>query len=265
MESRIWRNWKTSKLFTVITVCFVLYNCGGDGSDSSSNIIETGATLQGNIKSVTTTSIQIADVGDIKVSIGDLETTTDEEGNFMIENIPTGDQAIQFEGNGVSTFYDLIDIEEQETFVLRDLEIDDDVVVTEHTGIWTGTAGSTELGSHGQLGFTMEIKPNSNGITGLACLLEGAPDTSKWTMVGSDTGTKIKGAFLLEFSDSECARGGTFKGTFSGNTVSGTFKEVIPPDEEEEKTIECGKEEEGIFNLEKAQEGEAFYCEGLTE
>lgn len=265
MAYNVFCNRKESKLLMLIGVFFVFVGCGSDGGESGSGSVETGATLQGNIKSVTTTSIQIADVGDITVSIGDLETTTDEEGNFMIENIPTGDQTIQLEGKGVSTFYDLIDIEEQETLVLRDLEIEDDEVITEHTGIWTGTAGSTELGSHGQLGFTMEIKPNSNGITGLACLLEGAPDTSKWTLAGSDTGIKIKGAFLLEFSDSECARGGTFKGTFSRNTVSGSFKEVIPPDEEEGKTIECGKEEEGIFNLEKAQEGEAFYCEELTE
>jgi hypothetical protein len=96
MTFDIFCNKKASKLFILIVVCFVFFSCGSNGGDSSSSRVETGATLQGNIKSVTVNTVQIADAGNITVSIGDLKATTDEEGNFIVENIPTGDQVIQF-------------------------------------------------------------------------------------------------------------------------------------------------------------------------
>ena len=96
---------KDSKLLILIGVFFVFISCGSNGGDSTSSSVETGTTRQGNINSVTVTTMQIADVSNITLSIGDLETTTDEEGNFMAKNFLTGDQVIQFEGNGVNTFY----------------------------------------------------------------------------------------------------------------------------------------------------------------
>jgi len=262
MAYNVFCNRKDSKLLILIGVFFIFLSCGSDGGESGSGSVETGATLQGNIKSVTTTSIQIADVGDITVSIGDLENTTDEEGNFMIENIPIGDQTIQFEGNGVSTFYDLIDIEEQEAFVLRDLEINDDEVSTEYTGTWEGYGGSTKEGSHGDdLDLIMKIRTNSNEISGTIELKEGAPDKSIWRVDGNVSWNQIKrrnqieGTFWLKKeSDSGCASDAEFYGLFNGNTVDGTFTEInVPPGciHDEDGDGEEDGPEEGIFHLEK--------------
>lgn len=254
-------NRKESKLLILIGVFFVFFSCGSDGGDSGSSSVETGAMLQGNIKSVTVTTMQIADVGNITVSIGDLETTTDEDGNFMIENIPTRDQVIQFEGNGVSTFYDLIDIEEQETFVLRDIEINDDKVSTEYTGIWEGEGGSTNVGSHGdELGLIMEIRENSNGIGGTIKLMEGAPDKSTWIVDGSVSWNEtlgknqINGTFWLDVSDSDCASDADFEGIFNEKKhIDGTFTEInVPPgciDEDEDDPPDGP--EDGVFHLDK--------------
>lgn len=244
MKKQNWINWRMSKTFTFMVVWLLVCSCGGDGGDSSSNSVGTGSTLHGNIKSVAVPSIQIAEVGGLTISIGDLVATTDEEGNFMIENIPTGDQTVQFEGKGISAFYDLIDIEEKQSFVLRDVEIDGDQVLTEHTGTWTGTAGSTDPGgSDGQIAFTMEIEANGNEIKGTGMLV-GSPDNSIWSVEGTETGIKIKGRFELESSASECATGATFEGIFDGNTIDGSFTEMDPPDG-------CGDPESGTFTLEK--------------
>lgn len=263
MAYNVFCNRKEFKLLILIGVFFVFFSCGSNGGGSSSSSVQTGTTLQGNIKSVTVTTMQIADVSSITVSIGDLETTTDKEGKFMARNFLTGDQVIQFEGNGVSTFYDLIDIEEQETFVLRDLEINDDEVSTEYTGTWEGYGGSTKEGSHGDdLGLIMEIRANSNEISGTIKLKEGAPDKSTWIVDGSVSWNEtkgrnqIEGTFWLDESDSDCASDAEFNGIFNGNTVDGIFTEINVPagciHDEDGDGVEDGPEE-GIFHLEKQE------------
>lgn len=258
MAYNVFCNRKESKLIILIGIFLVFFSCGGDGGDSGSSSVETGATLQGNIKSVTVTTMQTADIGNITVSIGDLGTTTDEEGNFMIENIPTKDQAIQFEGSGVSTFYDLIDIEEQETFVLRDLEINDDKISTEYTGTWEGYGGSTKEGSHGDnLGLIMEIRANSNGIDGTIKLKEDAPDKSTWIVDGSVSWNKIEhkhqieGTFWLDTSDSACASDADFEGILNGKTIDGTFIEINVPAGCIDPNDPNDGPEEGVFHLDK--------------
>lgn len=261
MVYNVFCNRKESKLLILIGVFLVFFSCGSNGGGSSSSSVQTGTTLDGNIKSVTVTTMQIADVSNITVSIGDLETTTDEEGKFMVRNFLTGDQVIQFEGNGVSTFYDLIDIKEQETFVLRDLEINDDEVRTEYTGTWEGYGGSTKEGSHGDdLDLIMEIRANTNEIRGTIKLKDGAPDKSTWIVDGSVSWNKILrkneiiGTFWLDESDSGCASDAEFNGIFTGNTVDGTFTEInVPPgciDPNDPNDPNDGPEE-GVFHLDK--------------
>lgn len=75
----------------------------------------------------------------------------------------------------------------------------------------------------------------------------GSPDNSTWNMVGTETGSNIDGKLTLVSSESECATGGTFEGTFTGNTISATFVEVHTP----EGIVLCGEEETGTFFLEK--------------
>ncbi|MEJ2095563.1 MAG: hypothetical protein P8Y38_00160 [Deltaproteobacteria bacterium] len=280
MTVNIFCNKKASKLFILIVVCFVFFSCGSNGGDSSSSRGETGATLQGNIKSVTVNTVQLADAGDITVSIGDLKATTDEEGNFIIENIPTGDQVIQFsiptgdqvfqiEEEEFSAFFDLFVLEEQEVIELRDLEINDEKVIAEYTGTWTGTGGSTEEGSHGDdlpLIMTLTIPPNSNGVDTEHSIIkfgEGAPEEdapSTWEVEGSiswnpaEGKNQIVGNFWLVQSipHSECAADAHFSGLFERNSLDGDFTEFnvpegcIDPDKEDDDGLR-----EGVFHFDK--------------
>jgi hypothetical protein len=85
-------------------------------------------------------------------------------------------------------------MEEQEEFVLRDLEINDEKVITEYTGTWTGTGGSTEEGSYGDelpLVMTLTIPPSGNAVdteNSIVKFGEGAPEEdapSTWKVAGS--------------------------------------------------------------------------------
>lgn len=226
----------------VLVFCFTFYSCGSGGGSDSGDGGGSGAILEGNVVSGS----------NLTVSIDELTVTTDSEGNFHIEDIPTGDKVVRFSNANmaaqtleevINAEYNLKGIEMNETFVLRDIEISQNQVVTEHTGTWTGTAGSTDSDSQGQIAFTMEIEANGNEITGTGMLV-GSPDNSIWNVEGTETGIHIDGEFELVSSDSQCATGGTFTGTFSGNTIDADFSEVDPPEG-------CGDPEQGVFNLEK--------------
>jgi hypothetical protein len=231
---------RTFALLIAIALGFLtIVSTGGGGG----GVVDSGATLEGNVISTV----------DIKVSIGEQTVTTDEQGNFKIENIPVGDNVVRFESvptgeltiqadEDINAEYRLI-VKEPETIILRDIEINGEEVVTEHTGTWTGTAGSNDPGSDGQLAFTMYILANGNLISGTGVLL-GGTDNSVWEVEGTETGVEITGEFHLISSNSSCATGGTFDGTFSGVTIYADFIEVDPPDG-------CGDPESGSFTLEK--------------
>ncbi len=246
-------DWKETGGVLVLALCLTISSCGSDDSD----VENSGATLQGNIVSVTDAAFQPVNVSDVTVSIGGLSVNPDVLGNFQINNIPTGDQVVRFEnistGNlavaaetGPSPEYRLAGIEMSEAFILRDIGINNTQVVTEHTGTWTGTAGSTDPGSQGQIAFTMEIESNENTFSGTGSL--GGPDNSNWSVAGTETGAQISGVFTLVSSDSECARDASFTGNFSRNTITGTFDEIKPdPDDG------CGPAESGAFTLDKVE------------
>jgi hypothetical protein len=65
-------------------------------------------------------------------------------------------------------------------------------------------------------------------------------------MSGTETGKKVDGAMTLVSSNSTCAAGATFTGTFVADTLSGTFVEVNPP-------AGCGSPESGTFRVVKQQ------------
>ena len=248
--------WKETRRLLILTLCLAICSCGSDDSNDSGGV-NSGATLKGNIVSVTDAAFQLVNVSDVTVSIGGLSVSPDVLGNFQINNIPTGDQVVRFEnistGNlavaaetGPSPEYLLADIEMFEAFILGGIEINNSQVVSEHTATWTGTAGSTDQDSQGPIAFTMVIQPNGNAFSGTGRL--GAPDNSTWNVTGTETGTQISGKFTLVSSDSECARDAEFTGVFDRNNVSGTFDEIKPdPDDG------CGLAESGIFSLDKVE------------
>lgn len=247
---------KLGNVVLLLVICIIFLSCSGGGSDGS-NILpsdtgDTGATLQGNVVSVSAASFQRTAVADVEVSIGDVTVLTNEHGEFYIEGIPPGDQSIWF--NDIAEYL-AENIQESETITLRNIQINGGDVTTEHTGTWIGTAGSTESGSQGQIAFTMIIENNGNSISGTGIL--GSPDNpiSEWAIKGTENGTTASGFFTLdrEKPHDVCATDGTFDGTFSGNTLSGTFDEVFSPSHPlpPECTQNNENPEHGTFAVEK--------------
>ncbi len=88
----------------------------------------------------------------------------------------------------------------------------------------------------------MILEQNGNSLTGTASV--GSPDDSAWHISGTETGHSVDGSLMLVSSNSPCATGVTFEGTFVADTLSGTFIEVDPP-------AGCGTPEPGIFRVVK--------------
>jgi hypothetical protein len=192
---------------------------GGTGADEE----KTEAFLQGQVVLLGGS----AQTKDIKITIGSKSTRTKGDGTFSINHIPVGESQVTFAGSGIIGPYNLTGIEQGTVVTLEDTQVTQGQVKTKHTGTWVGTAGSSEPGSQGQIAFTMVIEANGNAITGIGQLAP--PDSSTWEIEGKETGTTVDGEMKLLFSYSECATGGEFTGTFAGDTLSGTFVEVDPP------------------------------------
>jgi hypothetical protein len=210
--------------------------CGDDGAGPEEE--QTGAMLMGQVISVGASN----QTGGIDVSMGTKSTTTSGNGSFTLNHIPLGDHGVTFSGSGVTGTYTLSGVEAGSSFNLQDIQLNVGQVSTKHTGTWVGTAGSDDPGSQGQIAFTLVIQANGNALTG-----EGSvepPDNSVWSMSGTENGTAVTGEMTLVSSNSSCATGGTFTGTFSADTLNGSFVEVDPP-------AGCGTPETGSFRVVK--------------
>lgn len=222
--------------------------CGDDNGTEPGEAL-TGADLEGQVvefevgqASIQPDLLSSLDEPGVAVAIGPRSTVTDANGRFLLEDIPIGDQVVSFSRDGVTRTYLLADIDEGETFELDSIELQFDGVSTAHTGTWVGTGGSTEVGSQGQIALTMIIEKNGNTITGSA--IGGSPDNSTWSLEGTETGLSLEAEFQLVTSADQCATGGTLDGSFTADTLSGTFIESDPP-------AACGPPESGIFRLVK--------------
>ncbi len=113
MKIQICLNSKTPKLFTIMVVCFLLFGCGGDGGNSSSQSIETG-TISGSVSG--TTIIVVDDNGKIVASdntkrrMPDLDLDSDdvdESFSFTIDEVPvdTNIRIYLVESTGVFPMY----------------------------------------------------------------------------------------------------------------------------------------------------------------
>ncbi|MBT8335436.1 MAG: hypothetical protein KJO11_02465, partial [Gemmatimonadetes bacterium] len=217
--------------------------CGDDGTGPP--VDETGATLQGRIvqfepvAGLALPGPSAAPVNDVSVAVGTLSTTTDGNGNFVLTDLPLGDRTIVFAG---SASYALSGIEADALFELWGIQVNGPAVKTEHTGTWVGTAGSSDPGSAGQIAFTLTIAANGNALSGTGTLAP--PDASVWNMTGTENGRTVTGVMKLVSSNSSCAGDASFTGSFSGNTLAGTFVELAPP-------AGCGSPESGTFQVVK--------------
>ena len=126
--------------------------------------------------------------------------------------------------------------------IVNGVRVASGLVKTSHTGTWVGTAGSTQAGSKGQIAFTLIIAANGNALSGTGSIE--VQDTSYWAMSGTETGRKVVGTIKLIDSNSSCATDAKFDGTFSADTLGGTFVEMSPP-------TGCGSAESGTFRVVK--------------
>ncbi len=249
------RERKRDSALVILCSLLLLYGCGDDGTGTDEE--QTGATLQGTVTVFDATSSAVlfagmgsAQVPGVRVSIGTKETETDANGDFVIRDIPLGDRVVSFSQEDAVGFsqstaagtYFLTGIVAGATFTLDQVQVNGALVSTAHTGTWVGTGGSTDPGSQGQIALTMILEENGNSLTGTASV--GSPDNSVWSVSGKETGTAVDGELTVVSSNSSCASGVSFEGTFSADTLSGTFVEVNPP-------AGCGSPESGTFRVVK--------------
>jgi hypothetical protein len=217
--------------------------CGDDGTGSEGD--RTGATLLGNLiqfggaadlemptpalASEDGLDVFLEPISDVKVQVGNKSTRTGGNGSFTLNDIPVGDQVVTFSGSGIAADYSLNGIEEGSTFLLDEIQVNGSQVQTKHTGTWVGTGGSSassDPGTQGQIAFTLIIDQNGNKLSGTGTL--GPPDNSVWTMDGTENGMTVVGTMELVSSESPCATGGSFTGTFQADTLSADFVEIHP-------------------------------------
>ena len=236
---------------SLLFVFLMLSGCGGD-DDGGPQDDQTGATLQGTVTafdagqgarvSPAAASLASLAVPGVTVAIGSKSRVTDALGSFSFTDIPLGDRPVTLSKDGAMGTYLLADIESGEAFLLDEIQYSGGQVATKHTGTWVGTGGSSDPGSAGQIALTMVLEANGNSLTGTASVEP--PDNTVWSIIGTETGSAVSGTMSVTSSDSECAAGVEFEGTFSGSTLSGTFVEVNPP-------AGCGTPESGTFEVEK--------------
>ena len=241
------RSGKRDSAVVVLCSLLILYGCGDDGTGPGEE--QTGAMLQGTVTvfDAPASAVGLARLGSVVtpgvlVSIGTKETETDASGDFALYDIPLGSQIVRLSKDGAVGTYTLVGIVSGATFTLDQIQYSGGQVSTAHTGTWVGTGGSTDPGSQGQIALTMILEANGNSLTGTASI--GSPDNSVWSISGKETGTSVDGAMTVVSTDSPCASGGTFVGTFSADTLNATFVEVDPP-------AGCGPPENGIFRVVK--------------
>lgn len=221
------RNYETKWAILLVALILCTAACSDDDSSTS------GATVTGTVSSfVAALDVKnetmlakikkflspraLAQASGVTVSIGNQSATTDASGNFELLNISPGDQVVTFTQNSSSATYSLKDVDANETFTLNSIQISGSVITTEHTGTWTGTISSSDLGA--TLPMTATIAANGNTLNATAT---NGSDT--WNITGTENGTSIEGT--SEVTGGPCVGdGATFSGTFSDNTFNGTYE-----------------------------------------
>lgn len=226
---------KNKALYSLL-ICLMVFGSGFlfgcSGSSSSSSGGSGSATLTGTVNIFTaaletekkTMFAQIRDfifskayaaVSGVTVSVGGQSDTTDSSGSFTVSNISTGDQTVTFTSGSSSETYSLNDVDSGETFTLNNISVSSGQVTTEHTGTWTGTITFSD----GTETLTMTISANGNSVSGTMTTSE----RTEVTYTGTENGSSMDGTYIVVSDPDGCAgEEGTFSGTFSGTTFSGS-------------------------------------------
>lgn len=228
-------------------LCLAL--CAGCGDDAAGpDDARTGSSLQGTVVAFETGQTAIAHpplatlgIPGVTVSVGTRSAVTDAAGNFSLADIAVGDQTVTFSRDAATGTYLMRDIEPGETFFLDQVQYSGGQIMTKHTGTWVGTADSHDPQSVSLIAVELVLNASGNSLTGTAAA---EPETSLWTMAGTETGFTVDGTLSLVISESGCSADMTFEGTFVADTLSGTFLEVDPP-------AGCGPAETGTFRVVK--------------
>jgi hypothetical protein len=230
----------------VVACIWLCASCGDDDPGPDEN--QTGATLQGTVVAfegdqAAMVPVSLASVGTpgVSVEIGSKSTETDAAGNFSLHDIAIGDQTITFSRGDAAGTYLMRDIEPGEAFLLDEIQYSGGNIVTKHTGTWVGTADSHDPDSSDLIDVEIVLNESGNSLTGTA---SAQPESSAWTLDGTETGFTVEGTLTLVSSESGCTADMEFGGTFVADTLSGTFIEVDPP-------AGCGPPETGTFRVEK--------------
>jgi len=215
------------------------------GDDSSPEDEQTGTVLQGTV-----TSFQPQVVGGgfglfstegVTVRIGSLSTETDASGDFTLRNFGLGTQNVLFSRDESMGTYVLSYVDRGDAIFLNEVQFSGGNISTQHTGTWVGTGGPAEVA------LTMVIAHNGNALSGTASIA--GPDATVWTIDGKETGLAAEGTMDVVSTNSECASGVEFDGTFSADTLKGTYLEVYTADYP--TGTECDEPETGVFTVVK--------------
>ena len=240
------KRWKIVSLRApaLIAACSlgIVAACGDDGSPEDE---QTGTVLQGTVTSfepqVVTGGFGLFSTEGVTVSIGSLSTETDANGNFTLRNFGLGNQNLLFSLDSSTGTFVLSYVERGESIYLNEVQFSGGNISTEHTGTWVGTGGPAGVA------LTMVIAHNGNALSGTASIA--GADSTIWTIDGKETGAAAKGTMDVVTTASECASGVEFDGTFSGDTLKGTYLEVYTADYP--TGDECDTPETGDFTVVK--------------
>jgi hypothetical protein len=237
-----------------LPLSFILLICGAcGGDDGGPEDSQTGTVLQGTVTSfqaqVIGSGFGLAWTEGVTVAIGSKSTQTDANGNFTLREFGIDTQNVIFSRDGGSGIYVLSGIDRGDSFLMDQIQINGGQVSTQHTGTWIGTGGSSDPSSQGQVALTMLISQNGNSLTGTASI--GEPDNTSWHISGTENGHSVDdGEMTVTSTNSDCASGVEFSGTFVADTLSGTFTEVHTADHPD-PAAECGDPETGTFRVVK--------------
>jgi hypothetical protein len=108
---------RLSQLFLVL-LFFVISACGGGGGDDAATpgLTPTPASIVGSIKGTAFATDTAAPLANVKVSVGDIATTTANDGSFTLNNVPVAERVVvKFEAADYAPAFSAVAVVDQQT------------------------------------------------------------------------------------------------------------------------------------------------------